>query len=310
MTPALQNPPAASPPLNEGDLAEVIRAFNDLTGRLQVTHDQLRGGVARLKGELSEANARLERSRRLAALGEMAAGIAHEVRNPLASIRLYGGMLEQDLGDRPREREIAGKVLRAVAGLDAVVGDVLTFAREFRIEPRDVEVGGAFARAFEAATDAGPPTWPRIAGPRAGEGWGLIVRADPGLLHRALVNVIRNAMEAMAERPGAHALWLGARAQRGARGDEAGVVLFVRDSGPGVSPGVAERMFNPFFTTRAAGTGLGLAIVHRIMDAHGGRIRIANHAPPPGATAELVFPGGAGAGAGGDGLDLGTENFS
>src|SRR6185295_5586605 len=97
---------------------------------LQSTHESLREQVSRLQAELSEANAQVERSKRLAALGEMAAGIAHEVRNPLGSIRLYARMLEQDLADRPAERSIATKIASAVGGLDGVVGDVLSFARD------------------------------------------------------------------------------------------------------------------------------------------------------------------------------------
>jgi signal transduction histidine kinase len=118
-----------------GELAELLGAFNDVTGRLQRTHERLQREVAGLKRELREANEQLSRSRRLAALGEMAAGIAHEVRNPLSSIRLYARMLEQDLADRPDQRSIAGRIGAAVHGLDAVVGDVLNFARELRVRP-------------------------------------------------------------------------------------------------------------------------------------------------------------------------------
>ena len=115
------------------DLAELLGAFNEASKRLQESHEELRGEVVRLKGELQQANDELERGRRLAALGEMAAGISHEVRNPLGSIRLYAKMLVDDLADRPAERLIAEKIGVAVRGLDAVVGDVLAFAREMTV---------------------------------------------------------------------------------------------------------------------------------------------------------------------------------
>jgi signal transduction histidine kinase len=83
-------------------------SFNSVTAKLQASHESLRGEVARLNRELSEANAALERSRRLAALGEMAAGIAHEVRNPVGGIRLYARLLDQDLSELPRQRETWG----------------------------------------------------------------------------------------------------------------------------------------------------------------------------------------------------------
>src|SRR5438874_11415481 len=110
-----------------------MASFNEVTSKLERTHESLRLEVARLQDELRQANEQLERSRRLAALGQMAAGIAHEVRNPLGSIRLYASLLEQDLGDRPAEKEIAGKIAAAVQGLDGVVGDVLNFSRELKV---------------------------------------------------------------------------------------------------------------------------------------------------------------------------------
>jgi signal transduction histidine kinase len=102
-----------------------------------------------LEGELKQANEQLERSRRLAALGEMAAGIAHEVRNPLGSIRLHARMLEQDLEDRPGERTVAGKIIAAVRGLDAVVTDVLAFSKELKVRPEPVLAGDLLTHALE-----------------------------------------------------------------------------------------------------------------------------------------------------------------
>ncbi len=278
-----------------GELAELLGAFNDVTGRLQRTHERLQREVAGLKRELSEANEQLSRSRRLAALGEMAAGIAHEVRNPLSSIRLYARMLEQDLIDRPEQRSIAGRIGAAVHGLDAVVGDVLNFARELRVCPEAVSAPDLIGRALDAcAGDAGG------AGILRREVEGVRVHCDPALAHTAVVNVIRNAYQAMAERPRAtgerHQLILDAREEAGEDGVR-GVAIVVADTGPGVTDDLIDRMFNPFFTTRAAGTGLGLAIVHRIVDAHGGRIAVRN-GRGGGAVFELFFPF---TGIGGDG---------
>src|ERR1051326_2654322 len=135
-----------------GELAELIGAFNEVTARLQGTHEALRREVARLQGELREANEQLQRSKRLAALGQMAAGIAHEVRNPLGSIRLYARMLEQDLADHPQERQTASKIAAAVHGLDGVVGDVLSFSREIRISAQAAEAGDLLDRALEACS--------------------------------------------------------------------------------------------------------------------------------------------------------------
>lgn len=272
------------------ELAELLGAFNQVTARLERTHDQLRGEVARLRAELSEANAQLERTRRLAALGEMAAGIAHEVRNPLGSIALYARMLREDLAQMPRERSLVEKIASATKALDVVVGDVLLFAREFRVRVEPVDA----ASALEAALDAcqgevatGRAGWLRVDKVNERTGAMPVFHGDPGLVHQALVNVVRNAIEAMRDCPDrAHVLRL--EAVRGESDDEI-VLLRVTDSGPGVTDEVIARMFNPFFTTRAAGTGLGLAIVHRIVDAHNGRVQVFNN-ESGGATVELVFP--------------------
>ncbi len=284
-----ESPPLAPQTLAPADLAELLAAFNDVTAKLQSSHDRLRDEVARLNRELSEANGALERSRRLAALGEMAAGIAHEIRNPLGAIGLYARSLGEDLVDRPEQRGVAERIARAVRGLDAVVHDVLAFAGEVRPRFGVADASDLLARAADEAVHAASGV--RVQRDDLGRS-PAPVRCDGELMHRALVNVIRNACEAMAEsRAAPRVLTLDVQPVRlRPDGRTAAVPLVVRDSGPGVGPEVVERMFNPFFTTRPTGTGLGLAIVHRILDAHGGRVTVRNNDPPPGATVELVVP--------------------
>jgi signal transduction histidine kinase len=270
--------------IDPAELAGLLAAFNDVTAKLQASHDQLRAEVSRLTRELGEANAQLERSRRLAALGEMAAGIAHEVRNPLGSIRLYARMLEEDLAHSPGEQAIAGKISGAARAVEGVVGDVLTFAREFRLRPAEIDIAELFDSVLESCCHDGVPGWREVQIlRRACES--PCFEADPSLLRQALVNIVRNAFEAMADTPGrVHRLVLETTTEA------EWAVLRVRDTGPGVSPEVVARMFNPFFTTRAAGTGLGLAIVHRIIDAHAGRVRVQNNTDGPGAAFDVLLP--------------------
>src|SRR5262249_9560253 len=134
-----------------------------------------------------------------AALGEMAAGIAHEVRNPLGSIRLYARLLEQDLADRPGERAVATKISGAARAVEGVVSDVLTFAREFRLRPAEIDVPELLARVLEACCHDGVPAWRGVEIVRSDRRDGPLFEADPGLLQQALVNVVRNAFEAMAD---------------------------------------------------------------------------------------------------------------
>jgi signal transduction histidine kinase len=135
-----------------GDLAELMTSFNEVTQRLEATHAVLRGEVSRLTQELTEANARLRRSERLAELGQMAAGIAHEIRNPLGSISLYSEMLEDDLQglDAAESAETARKIGTSVRRLDAIVRDVLDFARDLVVRPEAIETSDLIEAAVES----------------------------------------------------------------------------------------------------------------------------------------------------------------
>jgi signal transduction histidine kinase len=268
-------PVAPGPGVDAAELAQLMAAFNDATSRLHETHDLLHREVHRLRSELADANEQLQRSRRLAALGEMAAGIAHEVRNPLTSIRLYARMLEDDLAGQPSLSSVASKIAQAVSGLDGVVGDVLSFARELTVRPERTSAALLLRQALDAAFPPSAETTIQVVGPpKAARP--LDFDADPKLLRQALVNLIRNAVEAMQEAGPPCLLTLDAtlRPDPDRADGRRLVVLSVSDTGPGIGPDVIDRMFNPFFTTRHTGTGLGLAIVHRIVDAHGGRIDV------------------------------------
>jgi signal transduction histidine kinase len=195
-------------------------------------------------------------------------------------------MIEAEAAEKAEARSAAERIGIAVRGLDRVVGDVLCFARELR--PR-VEAMAAEELLERAECECGPLACAAgvdlVVEPCAG----VVVWCDADLAHRALTNLTRNAIEAVAESGVAvRRVALSARGRGAGRGEEASGasgrpgraegVVSVRDTGPGIPPGVVDRMFNPFFTTRAAGTGLGLAIVHRIMDAHGGRVEAGNNA--------------------------------
>jgi signal transduction histidine kinase len=308
MVQELANNPVSAAQLSPADLAELLGAFNEVTVKLQGTHETLRAEVSRLQGELAQANRQLERAQRLASLGEMAAGIAHEVRNPLGSIRLHARMLEQDLGDRPEERGVTRKILAAVEGLDSVVSDVLAFSKEFRVRASVCEASDLLERALDeclaieqARRAAGGRELPALVVRREDlDSARVVLTCDQVLVHRALANVVRNALQAMTpeahERgpgPSRRELVVGAREEHvpGSDGGERRMcVLSVADTGPGMTREVLERMFNPFFTTRAAGTGLGLAIVHRIADAHQGLVRVRNREAGTGALVEVLLP--------------------
>lgn len=296
-------PKLARSGIGADELADLVRSFTEVTERLQTTHSALQSQVGQLQAELAEANEQLRRSRELAALGEMAAGIAHEIRNPLGSIALDVEMLREDarggaVGAPGDQATICDRILRAVERLDHIVGDVLRFARDLRLQPTECEVADVLDIALHSCEAV-----IRRAGvtvERTGDAEGTI-EADRTLIGQALTNLVRNAVEAMAEAGcGERRLRVGSRRSRRALADgrrAEHVVIRIEDSGPGVPAELLERIFHPFFTTRSEGTGLGLAIVHRIVDAHGGSIAVHNRqaAPVGGLSGGVGEPLGSGA---------------
>ena len=279
--------------LSPDDLAEVLQAYSAVAERLQTSHETLQGEVVRLRKELKAKNEQLERSKRLSALGEMAAGIAHEIRNPLAAIQLYAEMVEADLRTANGEVRSAEtqdfairtsdlalsntrKIADAVRGLSAIVNDVLSFAR--RIEPtrKPTDTAELARRVIDAHRPALQPAAVEVILDLETD----TLDVDADLLQQALLNLVRNAVDAMAEQPDDRALLLSFAPGR----------ITVADTGPGLPAETADRIFNPFFTTRSTGTGLGLAIVHRIVDAHGGSIAVHNDEDTGGAVFTLTLP--------------------
>jgi signal transduction histidine kinase len=267
--------------LEQPDLMHVLQTYNDVTARLMRSHEMLSREVCRLRDELHEKNEQLRRNERLAALGEMAAGVAHEIRNPLGGMNLYASLLERDLADLPGQQELTRRIQRGIQSLDAIVGDILAFAGEVRPRICDVNLRdiltGAVAQLqprvvhrklrIECDPDLDP----------------LGVQCDPGQVERALVNLLMNAADAVPEGG------LVRVCHAGFADDGALLLVAVQDSGPGIDPGLLQRVFNPFFTTKHTGTGLGLAIVHRIAEANGGYITAGNRAEG-GAVFTLALP--------------------
>ncbi|MCH2162086.1 MAG: ATP-binding protein [Phycisphaerales bacterium] len=300
--------PVADPPasLDAAELAGLVRSFNEVTARLEATHASLRSEVAGLKEELAEAHVRLERSRQLAALGEMAAGIAHEIRNPLGCIALNMEAITEDLAGQDAQIELCDRVSRAVTRLDAIVGDVLAFARDTRVKPVAQSPVDAVRSAVMSTADLLERAGIDLEFDFEEE---LMAEFDAALLEQAVLNVLRNACESMVEHQvGTPRLEVAVREDILRDAEDRAVshvVVSVRDTGPGIPREIRERMFNPFFTTRGEGTGLGLAIVHRIVDAHGGQVVVGD--ADPGAIVALALPveyAGAPAGDGQDGRNL------
>ncbi|MFN0137691.1 MAG: sensor histidine kinase [Phycisphaerae bacterium] len=263
------------------ELTEILRDYMAVADRLRVTHETLQTEVERLRAEVETKDRELERRRRLSALGELAAGVAHEVRNPLGAIQLFAGLLRRECADAARPIELLDKIDGAIRSIDSVVQDTLALA------PRNGEhLPIAVSQLIDRAAEMCQPVLDRqqvrlnldvTIDARMGE---PVVAVDPRSMQRVLINLISNAAEASPT---------GATVAISAKADAQDVTIRVSDAGPGMSQDVLDRVFDPFFTTKAQGTGLGLSIAHRVVEAHGGRISAANQ-PQGGAEFSVLLP--------------------
>lgn len=253
----------------ERELGAIITAYNDVTDQLKQAHERLLAEVARLRDELARKNRQLRRRERLAALGELAAGVAHEIRNPLGGIRLFASLLEKDLQDRPNALRLTGKIAKGVQTLESIVTDILEFGRPAEPHPGPVALEQLIRETIELA--AARSEQHRVRVELADDAESIEMTTDGVLLQRAMLNLLFNAVEAAAESSPDARVVVGARGQAGGR-----VLIGVSDNGPGIPAELLDRVFNPFFTTKATGTGLGLSIVHQIAELLGGNVQAAN----------------------------------
>jgi len=275
--------PAVQP--DSAELIEIIHKYNEATEHLKRSHEQLSLEVCRLRKALHAKNQELQRREQLAVLGEMAAGVAHEVRNPLGGIGIYASLLERDLQDRPKERDLCRKIGEGVRSLEAVVGDILTFAGHAAPSPVEVSVGDIFE---QVRSQAEPTAAARAVALEVDDKLAAVVLCcDAHQVIRALSNLVFNALDVAPS--GGHVWVSGHRGRESAGGGSKLFYLRVEDDGPGIARDLLQRVFTPFFTTKHKGTGLGLAIVHRIAESHQGVARAGNRAEG-GAVFELGIP--------------------
>jgi signal transduction histidine kinase len=243
-----------------------------------------RGMIAPLQLQLSETRAQVARQEKLASLGVLAAGVAHEIRNPLTAIKFRLFSLKKSLPAEMAKNEDAGVIASEISRLERIVRDFLQFAR-----PSDPALGDVSVRAIlrEVADllrpqlekdgialqlEASPDFW---------------VRADAQQIKQVLINLVRNAADSI-EHNGV--IVLRARQESGfARKKPSSVLMEVSDNGKGMPPEVRKRLFDPFFTTKEGGTGLGLPIAARIVERHGGELRYQTEVRR-GTTFSIVLP--------------------
>lgn len=263
----------------------LVNRFVGESRRQTLRYQALSEELAESNRQLQQAQAEARSAERLAALGTLSAGLAHEIRNPLGVIKGAAEMLGRNLGEaQPVAAEMASYITSEVNRLNALIARFLDFARPSRLEIRPVNLPVILDRAAESAR-AQFPEAPVAVEKRYDQALPPI-EADEQLCEQASLNLMINAYQAMEGRPGK--LFLSVAPTAGS-GGQAGVEITITDTGPGVPPEMREQVFNPFVTSKKSGVGLGLAIVAKIVGDHAGRIRLES-GPEGGASFRIFLP--------------------
>jgi signal transduction histidine kinase len=249
--------------------------------RLQMARtEEAAAQLAESNRSLREAQVSLRRSERLAALGQLTAGLAHELRNPLGTIKASAEMLTKDtLDSRPAVRaEMAEYIGSEVNRMNSLITSFLNFARPLQIHPAEADLNTVVDEVIRQQAELAQQRQVRLAVHKAEGGCRLLLDAD--LLTVALSNLVQNAIQASVA---------GQEVELQIERSGKQVKIMVMDHGHGIPPQNLESIFNPFFTTKPQGVGLGLPIVAKIIDEHEGRIEVFSE-EGKGTKFEVVLP--------------------
>ncbi len=264
--------------------AMVVNRFSQQSQHQTQLYRELAERLAETNRRLELAQAEARRSERLAALGQLSAGLAHEIRNPLGVIKGSAEMLTQKLqASDELSRELAGYISTEVNRLSALVTEFLDFARPLHAQLES----GSLTAVLDRALDIVATRWKGkpVRVERDYEAGLPLVPLDESLCEQAFLNLVQNAYEAMTDNGGT----LRVEVRRAAQKNRDGLQVVLADTGSGVPEKLREEIFNPFVTTKKTGIGLGLSIVSKIVDGHQGSIRVENGADG-GAVFTLFFP--------------------
>lgn len=264
--------------INKAFLNRAFKDFEESSQKLERQYAKLGLKLGDLEREFSGKNRAAERTSRLAAMGEMAAKIAHEIRNPLGSMLIFSTILCRELDGQAKQQKLAGFIVESVRNLDRILSDMLVFSRSPEPTLAPIEISDVIREALEACSGHNGID---VIMDSSLSG-GFIVPGDARLLKQLFVNLLFNAFDAIGDNPGSVSISTGAR-------DGKSLEVVVKDSGRGMDEETLDRVFDPFFTTRDSGTGLGLAIVSSIAKAHGGEITCASR-PGYGTSFTLNLP--------------------
>ena len=244
-----------------------------------------RGMIALLRAELNESRAIIERQEKLASLGVLGAGVAHEIRNPLTAIKFRLFSLKKSLPRDAAGNEDVHVISDEINRLDRIVKDFLRFARPSEPQLVRVPAERILQEVHALLRDQLEKNAIKLTLQITEVAW---IQADTEQIKQVLINLIQNAADSIGSR-GAVTLGLTRTTANFGPGSHGAALLSVSDTGKGISPEVQKRLFDPFFTTKESGTGLGLAIAARIVEKHGGLLRYKTELNR-GTTFKIVLP--------------------
>jgi signal transduction histidine kinase len=286
-----------SDPLPNRAEVKLARTGRSIGFTLSLVRDDLGivSGAALFFRDLTRVEQLEERERlrdRLAALGEMAAAIAHEVKNPLAGIEVMAGLLKRRMSDNPEAQSMLADIIGEAKMANAIVLEVLDFVRPVRLQVEDVSLAGMVQDSLHMADSLVTRGHVAISVDVAEDL--PPVQGDGHQLRQVFTNLLTTALEAL---DGQGRLIIQATAldrlpipSTPDHPPGPGVEITVLDDGPGIPESMRERIFSPFFTTKPRGSGLGLAIVRKVMDAHEGRIEVEPGPNGSGTCFRLLLP--------------------
>ncbi|GIK18020.1 MAG: two-component sensor histidine kinase [Leptolyngbya sp. PLA2] len=238
-----------------------------------------RGLLRRQVRRVRAAERRARGAERLAELGAMTSGLAHEIKNPLSTIGLNVQLLREGVGEIPGESDEKGRLLRRLDSLGrevdrlrGILTDFLEYAGELRLDPAPTDLNRVVSELIDFFMPQAERHRVRLRADLAPGSLAAVV--DAAHLKQALLNLMLNAVQAMAGLGDDRPRELIVRTGHEGASDGASFVIHVIDTGPGIPAETLGRIFNPYFTTRSGGTGLGLPTARRIVEAHGGRIEV------------------------------------
>jgi signal transduction histidine kinase len=255
--------------VEQGDLSVRIKEERqDEVGRLITSFDSMVDKLDTAKKELEHYHfQQMERADRLASVGEMAAGIAHEIKNPLTGIAAAITIIKEDFDPDDSRGEIVNEVLEQIKRLDKTVNDLLFFGKPALPEPTYVNINSIVEKTLSFASQH--KSGRNIVNKLELEATLSPVYVDPKQIQQVFLNLILNALQAMQND--------GVLTVRTALVEKEGVKwarVSIADTGPGIPAQILSKIFTPFFTTKAQGTGLGLAICHKLVTQHGGELSV------------------------------------